>query len=65
MDDSGETDEVGHANSRPDHIIFLIDASESMFELNEEGNSQIMSCLRVAEAVTRNKIISSEKIVLV
>ncbi|KAH9491851.1 X-ray repair cross-complementing protein 6 [Bulinus truncatus] len=60
-DDENEEDEEGEFSqfrlSQKDGLIFLIDASKSMFE--EEGLFKL--CLQVVKSTMQNKIISSEK----
>ncbi|KAK3779917.1 hypothetical protein RRG08_054170 [Elysia crispata] len=66
--DEEEEDEEGSGyqawRNQRDGLIFLIDASKSMFDASDDDDCLFQLCLKIVKTTMQNKIISSEKDVI-
>lgn len=60
-EEGGGDEEDDPYKSVNDHILFLIDAREDMHSKNKSGETHFLNSLKVALAVMKSKIISSDK----
>ena len=59
-DGDGDEDE-SEFKSYDDHIMFLIDSQQDMFNYNSKGEILMVNILKILLAVLKSKIISSNK----